>query len=104
MTAHSAQSPAGSGVAPKARLSSGTCTTRTWSSSDRAIAAHSQRLVNRPRKALTRSERELKQLNSWASTSTVKPAVRASVSPAEPSISPPGQLQVDHRQRGQGHH
>ena len=29
------------------------------------MAAHSQRFVNRPRKALARSERELKQLNSW---------------------------------------
>jgi hypothetical protein len=34
----------------------------------------------------------------------VKPAVRASTRPAEPSISPPGQLQVDGEQRGQRHH
>ena len=35
-------------------------------------------------------ERTLKQLNNWAKTSTVKPAVRAVAGSREPSISPPG--------------
>jgi hypothetical protein len=60
MAAHSAQSAADRGVVAKARLSRGTCTTSTCRASDSAIAGHSQRLVNRPWKALVRSERELK--------------------------------------------
>ena len=46
--------------------------------------------MNRRWKALVRSERALKQLKSWASTSVVNAIVRASTMFPEPPTSPPG--------------
>ena len=68
-----------------ASFMNGSSTTATCNSSESAIALHSQRLVNSLLKALPRSERALKQLNSWARTSVVKAIVRASsMLPAPP--------------------
>ena len=79
-----------SGTVPKARFRKPRFTTASCSSTEPAIAAHSQRFTNRCRNALIDSERELKQLNSCAKTSVVNAAVRALPSSCEPSISPPG--------------
>lgn len=64
MPAQSAHWPIVNGVVSKASLSRGRWMTATWSSSETVMAAHNRGLVNRLRKALVRSERALKQLNS----------------------------------------
>ena len=89
---HSAQSASDIGCVPNAALNQGTCTTSTWRANDNPIAPNSRGLVNNPRNADTWSDRELKQLNSWASTSTVNAAVRASTMVPEPGSRPPGSL------------
>ena len=90
-----------SGTVPNATLSKPRCTTATCSSTDSAIAPHSHGLTNRWRKALMVSERALKQLNSWANTSTVKPAVRALSQVVRALDQPAGQVEVDGQQRHQ---
>ena len=79
-----------SGAVPKARFRGSMCTTATCRPAESATMAHSHRLANRPLNALRVSDRALKQLKSCASTSTVKPAVRAPVRLCWPSIRPPG--------------
>ena len=90
IAAHSSHCSNSSGTVPKARLRKSRLTTATCSSTDSAIAPQSHGLTNRCANALAVSERALKQLNSWAKTSTVKPAVRAEARSCVPSISPPG--------------
>jgi len=93
-TTHTAHWAPESGVVENAWLSPPTCTTATWSSTETPIAAHSHRFTKSRRNALAVSERAFRQLNNWASTSTVKPAVRAlSRVPGAPGASgtrPPG--------------
>ena len=79
-----------SGSVPNAVLRNGRKTTATCNRAERATAPHSQAFENRPRNALRRSERALKTLKSWASTSVVNAIVRATRSLDVPSTSPPG--------------
>ena len=49
-------------MVPNALFSNGSSTTATCNSSESAMAPHSQRFVNRRLKALSRSDRALRQL------------------------------------------
>ena len=85
-----AQWSGSSAVVPNAVWRNGTCTTMICSTTPNPMAYHSHRLLVMWWNALWVSERELRALKSWASTSVVNPTVRAVSKLSEPAIRPPG--------------
>ena len=71
------QSPIGNGVVSNTWFMKGSWTTAICRRVDNAMAPQRSRLVKTLCNALTRSERALKALNSWAKTRVVKAIVRA---------------------------